>query len=159
MSANLIVDLRNTSKHAVSIADAIGIKPASGVIIGHIVDLLAQNTMCQVIITHGLSQSGFFGVQFQESDTTLSGDFTAVEASGTAQWNNPWVSGGRIVVNSGGGSLISGGVVCGAFERGKRYVRAILESGGLFDATGTIAFLSQHKTTGSGAGFTMNPQT
>lgn len=156
MSANLVVDLRNTCKSVPSI----NLTSLSGVIIGGIVDLKDENTHCQVLITHSVAQSGDLTVAIQESDTTLSGDFVAVEASGTAQWNNPWTSGGQIKVNSGGVGLISGQIIFAGFERGKRYVRANVNSGLWFGtAGGTIGFVSQKKITGSGGGFTMSPQT
>lgn len=171
MSANLLVDLGSTADPAISIASAVGVggTPASGVIIGAIADLLNANTFCNVFVAGGAT-SGPLGIQVQCSDTTTSGSFTD-PTSGLAQLPTSFSSGGILWVNSGlwaSGNLppspgvdnapiyCSGAIMFGAFQRPQRYARLIALSG-TFTANVMAGFISNLKTTGSGAGFTFSP--
>lgn len=176
MSASLLVDLGNTCQHQTSIAPAngVGSTPASGAIIGQIVDLLHANSYCNLFVAGGPS-SGIFQVAVQTSDSTTSGSFTD-PTSGLPAGALPtaFLSGGLLTVNSGlwtsgtkglpvGGVVnsaplfCSGGFQAAAFIRNGRYARAVVISGGTFDQPVTIGFISNLKTIGSGAGFSYSP--
>ena len=171
MSANLIVDIGGAGDFKPSVASAVGVAgtPASGVIIGAIVDMLHSDTYCNLMVTGGPT-SGPLGVQVQTSDATTSGSFTD-PTSGLSQLPTGFSSGGILWVNSGLWSsgntplsspinnaplFCSGGVQFGAFNRLGRYARAIALSG-TFDAPLVAGFVSQLKTTGSGGGFAYSP--
>jgi len=158
--ANLIIDLANSTINGMSVLNTSGSTlPSSGVNVGRAVDLLQANTLCNVATTYGNAASGFIGIQVQESDTNVSGNFVPVLVfSGT--WS--WLSGGRFVLQSSGigqsgTGPVSGGTLFNAFERRFRYVRAITESGGLWDAPVNVGFISQSKIDGSGGGFSFSP--
>ena len=162
MSANLLVDLGSTCQQGVTIAPAngVGSSPASGVIVGTPVDLANANTFCNLQVVGGVSQSGPFKVQVQTSPTLNSGDFTD-PTSGLAQLPTSFLSGGVMVCNSGAGvsgsPFASGLSQSAAFQRPHRYARAIAMSGDQYNAPVTATFISQLRTTGSGAGFTFSP--
>lgn len=175
MSANLVVDIGTTTQHqnSISPANGVGSSPASGTIIGAIVDLLHANTFCNLVVAGGPS-SGAFRVGVQVSDGTTSGSFVDV-TSGLAAGTFPtaFISGGLMTCNSGlwasgwtttPGAVVdsaplfcSGGVQYGGFVRNARYARAIVLSGATYAAPVTVGFVSQLKVTGSGAGFTFAP--
>lgn len=173
MSANLVVDLHATTQHQPSIGiDDTNNWPASGPLVGRIVDLLHSDTLCNVqVIAPALS--GVVRVQVQVSDSTLSGTFSdPVSGYGAFPQMANVHSGGIFIFNSGvyaSGSVgfsappvadaplfCSGGVAFGAFQRNGRYARAILLSGQGGAGIG-VNFVSQLKTIGSGAGFTYSP--
>ena len=158
--ANLVIDIGGSCLFDLSNINTSGsTTPSSGVLVGRGVDLLNASTLCNAMVSYGTSQSGFIGVQFQESDTDVSGNYVPIQvASGT--WN--WLSGGRLVINSSGigqsgVGIVSGDMAFSAFERRYRYVRSIVESGGLWDAPVNVGFVSQLKVTGSGGGFSYSP--
>lgn len=170
MSANLVVDLRNTTQHQPTIVDTVGVasSPASGEIVGRVVDLLNAGVYCNMLVKGGPS-SGVLQVQVQTSDSTASGTFTD-PTSGLAAFPAGFHSGGILIVNSGlwasGNPLgppvnnaplfCSGGMAFGAFQRPHRYARAIALSGA-FDANVAVSFISQLLTAGSGFGSTQAP--
>lgn len=173
MSANLVVDIGNTCQFQASVSPVNGVDstPASGVIIGQIVDLLNANTFCNIFVAGGPS-SGLFQVNVQTSDGTTSGSFTD-PTSGLAQMPTAFQSGGRLWVNSGlwpatdlfnlgahisGAPMFaSGGVLFAAFQRPHRYARVNVVSGGTFIQPVTAGFVSQAKVTSSGGGFSYSP--
>lgn len=173
MSANLLVDIGATGDFATSIGSAAGVAstPASGEIIGQIVDLLPSNTYTNVFVAGG-PNSGQLGIQIQTSDSTTSGSFTdptsglpagalpSFLVSGGIMWVNSglWASGytpTTSVINNAP-NFCSGGVAFGAFQRPHRYARLIALSGG-FTAPVMAGFVSQLKVTGSGGGFSYSP--
>lgn len=157
MSASLLIDLGNTCSLDDSISPAVGVgsTPASGVIVGVPVDLNNSNSYCNLLVIAGQSLSGQFKVLVQNSDSTTSGTFTD-PTSGLAQLPTSFLSGGVFVVNSGG-ALSSGGIVSAAFQRTGRYVRAVVMSGDQNNSPVTAGFVSQLRTTGSGAGYSLSP--
>lgn len=164
MSAGLILDIGQSALYLPSIAPAAGVgsTPASGVIIGNIVDTINANTLTNVVVTGGVSLSGTFRVQVQSSPTTASGDFTD-PTSGLAVMPTNLLSGGILLCNSGQ-SLASGGGYSGCIEFGAfltpdRYVRAIVMSGDSYNAPVFVGFVKQLKQTGSGGGYSYAPQT
>jgi hypothetical protein len=173
VSANMVVDLHATVLAQPTIAvDKTNNWPASGPLVGDVVDLLHANTLCNLQVV-APALSGVVRVQVQVSDSTTSGSFTD-PVSGYGQF--PQLanvhSGGVMIFNSGvyasgalGGAVppaadaplfCSGGVAFGAFQRTGRYARAILLSG-QGGAGLAVNFISQLKTVGSGAGFTYSP--
>lgn len=155
MSANLVVDIGNTCQTTPSIVPQNAF-PASGAIVGNVVDLLYTDTNCNVLVNGGLTQSGQLRIAVQTSDSTTSGSFTD-PTSGLPQMPSSLSSGGVLFVNSGGGSLQSGFMQAAHFVRNGRYTRAIALSGDFFQANLAVTFLSQLKVTGSGGGFTFSP--
>ncbi len=172
--ASYTIDIGNTTQYTPTISAVTGVdsSPSSGVIVGRVVDLLHANAFCNVQVVGGPS-SGVFRVQVQTSDTTTSGTFTD-PTSGLAQMPTSFASGGVMFVNSGlwasgtfgrsmGGTVdqaplfCSGGVAYAAFQRPHRYARALVMSGNQFDAPVSVAFVTQLKSPGSGAGFTFSP--
>ena len=164
MSANLVVDLGNTTQHETSVVDG---SAGSGIVIGNVVDMLPSDTLCNFAITVGNMTSGRVEFAVQESDTLTSGSFAAITVNSGQSF---WLSGGRTSINSsgltaaaGGGLMsgvgrVSGNCFIGWFQRNKQYVRAILESGNPQTDTQTAgAFVSQLLQTGSGGGFTLSP--
>jgi hypothetical protein len=143
--------------------------PASGEIVGGIVDMLHANNYTNLFVVGGPS-SGLVSIQVQVSDSTTSGSFVD-PTSGLAAFPGAFQSGGILIVNSGlwasGNPLgapinnaplfCSGGIEVEAFQRTARYVRARVLSGGSFDAPLSASFIAQLKTTGSGAGFSYSP--
>jgi len=169
MSANLVVDLNQTTVHKPSVSPVgVASTPSSGTIVGEIVDLSDSDTFCNVYAVGGPS-SGLAQVQVQTSPDTTSGNFTD-PTSGLARFPGPFISGGLFWANSGlwpasgspasqisGAPLFaSGGVQYAAFQRPHRYARVILLSG-TFDSLMGAGFISQKMTTGSGGGTTLAP--
>lgn len=170
MSVNYVVDLAPTTHYESSIdfANGVASSPASGVIIGNIVDLIHANSYCNVYVVGG-PNSGLLRVAIQTSDATTSGSFTD-PTSGLPQFPSYVSSGGLLLVNSGtwtsgthpAGSVdgqppfCSGGIAFGAFLRQGRYARLIALSG-VFTAPVGAGFVSQLKTVGSGTGFSYSP--
>lgn len=182
MSANLIVDVRDTTRHAVSVVapgGGSGIGP--GTIIGQVIDFLDANTLTNINIMGG-GMSGVFKFQVQTADVTTSGSFTD-PVSGYPEFPTPGgiLSGGIIVVNSGlrGSGLppelatmsgsppfCSGGNHWASFQRPHRYARLNYLSGGFGSGVGLQfgsgtclvgGFVGQKKTTSSGGGFSFSP--
>lgn len=166
MSANLIVDLYSTTDRKASVSVGSG---GIGPVIGQIVDLYYANTMCQMYCA-GVANSGSIPLLVQTSDTLTSGSFTD-PTSGLAQMPSVLLSGGQWVVNSGllasgisspsspvnnATEFCSGGISFAAFQRPHRYARLISLSGGN-TANISAGFISNKKTTGSGAGSTQSP--
>ncbi len=165
MSANLLVDAFGTLDRATSVAVGSG----SDLTVGRIVDLLGANTMCQVWVA-GTAGSGVIEVRVQTSDSTTSGSFTD-PTSGLAALPTNFCSGGVLFANSGlwasGWSspcapvnnapvFCSGGIEFGGFQRPHRYARLVYNSG-VFPSWITAGFMSNKKTTTSGAGYTLSP--
>lgn len=172
MSANLVVDIGSTCDYRSSVTPAAAASPASGVIVGQIVDLLHANTYCNLWVTGGPG-SGVIPVAVQTSDGLTSGSFTD-PTSGLPSTAFPGFvrSGGILHANSGlhasgnyslsspasGAPLFcSGGIQFGAFQRPHRYARLIALSGLTTTVILGAGFVSQKKTTSSGGGFTYNP--
>ena len=173
MSANLLVDLGNTTQQGVSIQDTpllsgSFIAAGSGVIIGQTINMINANTYCNLQLT-GVSASGRLRVQVQTADNDTSGEFTD-PTSGLAQLPTAFSSGGILWINSGldngtlgpvisGHNIASGWAESAAFIRPGTYVRANVLSEGTAQYAGalTATFISQLKTTGSGGGFTLSP--
>lgn len=171
MSANLVVDLRNTTERYVSLAVTSG----TDTTIGGIVDLLNANTWCNVFVTG--RNSGPLPIFIQTSPTTNSGDFTDPTSGLPAGYfpvNGAIVSGGIFWANSGlyaSGNqspaavvdsaplFCSGGTDYAAFQRPNRYARLVCTSGNasLAGVPFEAGFISQKKTTGSGGGFSYSP--
>jgi hypothetical protein len=165
-------DFGNGVQHqqiSISAINGVGGTPASGELVGGIVDMLHANNFCNLFVVGGPT-SGPVSVQVQTSDLTTSGSFVD-PTSGLPVMPTSFQSGGILIVNSGlwaSGSPLgpgvnnaplfcSGGAQIAGFLRVGRYVRARALSGNAFDAPLTAGFLSQLKTTGSGAGFTFSP--
>lgn len=172
MSANLLVDLGGTALSRTTIVSNVlsGVFPCSGAIVGVGVDLNNANTYCNLTVA-GVSQSGRLQVAVQCSDTDVSGSYTD-PTSGLAQLPTSFASGGVFVLNSGLGntpegvaftsgmqSIASGFYSAAAFQRTGRFARAILLSGDFFAGGVSVGFVSQLRTTGSGGGFSWQPQT
>lgn len=157
MSASYVVDLGNTTVSAPSIVN-VNAFPCSGAVVGNPVDLLLANTMTNLSVVGGLSQSGALRVRVQTSDATTSGTFTD-PTSGLAQLPTSFSSGGILFINSGGAGLRSGFQTFAGFQRPHRYARAIALSGDFWQAPLSVGFIGQAKTTfpGSGGGFTYSP--
>lgn len=171
MSANTLVDLGNSTQQGLSISaiNGVGGTPASGELVGGIVDMLHANNYTNLVVVGGPT-SGLLSIQVQVSDQTTSGSFTD-PMSGLAVFPGAFLSGAILIVNSGlqvSGSpnlpgvnnaplFCSGGVEAEGFQRTARYVRARALSGGSFDAPMSALFVSNLKTTGSGNGFTYSP--
>lgn len=170
MSANLLVDLGNTTQQGVSIMSTTAF-PGSGAVVGDIVDMIHANTYCNLqIIGKALDASGMLRVVVQTSDSTASGSFTD-PTSGMAPNNLPGIyqSGTVLFINSGGllNGTLQGGVsgqyvqsgfaAAQGFIRTGRYVRAIALSGDFYRGALSATFISQLKMTGSGAGSTQLP--
>jgi hypothetical protein len=161
MSASLVVDLGQTCLLQPSIAPAAGVDatPASGVIIGNVVDIQLANTTTNLVVTAGVSLSGSFRVQVQAASGTASGLFSD-PTSGLAVMPTNFLSGGILLCNSGQSSgFQSGLLMAGAFLSPYRYVRATIMSGDLHNAPVFAGFIKQLKETGSGGGFSYSPQT
>jgi len=166
MSANLVVDIANTCNYDASVMVGSG----SNLVVGNIVDLLNANTYCNVWIATAAG-SGAVEARIQTSDSLTSGSFTD-PTSGLSSLPVNVMSGGCIFANSGiwasgygpynsvvDNSVLSasGGIFYGAFQRPNRYARLILNSGS-FPSWITAGFISQLKTTGSGFGYSWQPQ-
>lgn len=208
MSANLVVDIGGTCQFNPSINSQYG--PASGGVVGTIIDMKDADTFCNVFVAGGAA-SGPVGIQIQTSENVASGNFLSGggfpisgsfsdPTSGLAQLPTNISSGGILWINSGlvsipggggasGGQNVNtfqngihpmfnaqgagayqlsgtfpvfgsgGGVAFAAFQRPHRFARLVMLSGASV-LPGLIAgFVSQYRTTGSGGGFTYNPQT
>ena len=172
--ASLLIDYQNTTQHQTSIALATGVGnvPASGVLVGQIVDLVNADANCQMIVTGGPTSGPVFvkvqGADYSSGNQVLSGNFTD-PTSGFSVFPSQFLSGGRLCVNSGlwgsgFGSVVnnapqfcSGGQQAGSFQRVNRFVRAIAESGLSFDQPIMVNFTSQLIRTDSGNGYTNLP--
>lgn len=169
MSANLIVDLGNTTDFQASVVTLSGTQNT----VGRIVDLLYGNTNCNIFVaSHSLS--GVLPIWIQTSDGTTSGSFTD-PTSGLAQLPDGISSGGILWANSGLYSsgigspgvpaltnvplMCSGGIQFGHFQRPHRYARLIYSGTVALPVDAMIAgFITQKKITGSGGGFSWSPQ-
>ena len=174
--ASLLIDLENTVQQSTSIALTIGVgdTPASGVIVGQIVDMMHADANCNMQVTAGPVATAFFvkvqGADLSSGNQILSGNFTD-PTSGFSVFPSQFLSGGRLCVNSGtvrsGGTdgapidaaalFCSGGAYAGSFQRINRYVRAVIESGSAVAVPVMVSFLSQKITTTSGYGYTNLP--
>lgn len=174
MSANLVVDLGNTTDYPLSVVSLSGQSTS----VGQIVDLLHANTYTNVWVS-AVGGSGELPVFIQTSDATTSGTFTDPTSglpAGAFPVSERVVSGGIFWVNSGlwtSGSrsptatinnaplFHSGGVQLAAFQRPHRYARLVVTSGNASIAAHVIlaGFVAQKKTTGAsgGGGFTFSP--
>ena len=177
MSANLIVDLGNTTLSYPSLngnQNQAAVVPTSGyfggmsgVVVGQSVDLLHANTFCNVYVAGcAVNISGALIIGIQTSDTDVSGNFTD-PTSGLAQLPTVVQSGGNIWINSGSNGGIYGSGTSGqfvqsgfcafaGFQRVGRFARLLFNSG-FFIGPLQAGFISQLKTTGSGGGFTYAP--
>lgn len=159
MSASLVVDLGNTVSFQPSIvpANGVGSSPASGVIVGVPVDLQHNNTLCNLVVTAGVSLSGTFRVAVQTSPDTTSGNFTD-PTSGLSQMPTSFLSGGILLCNSGQSTgFISGLAQAAGFQRPHRYARAVVLGSDQNNAPVWAGFISQARATGSGGGFSYSP--
>ena len=168
MSANLAVDLGNTTLTAPSLTSTA--ITSSNVTVGGIVDLLNADTYTSLLATgRNVHLSGQLQIQVQTADTTASGDFTE-PMSGLAEFPTAFVSGGIIQLNSGtiggqefgpgmSGRFMWSGFTCfAAFQRPHRYARVLELSSDLWLGAFQASFVSQLRTTGSGAGgYETNP--
>lgn len=171
MSASLAVDLGFTCDYRPSVSLAVPVSPASGTVVGQIVDLQNADTFCNIFCAGGPA-SGVIEVRVQTSDGTTSGSFTD-PTSGLPRTALPSfiASGGVMFVNSGlhssGNSSLSspvdnaplfcsGGTQYGAFQRPHRYARLLVMSGA-FPESVQAGFISNKRTVGSGGGFTYSP--
>ncbi len=165
MSANYVVDLYGTCFMQYTLVST-ALFPASGAIIGEVVDLNEANSFTNLLVVGRPVAAGISGqlrIQVQTADTILSGDFTD-PTSGLAAFPTVFESGGIVRLNSGGlgeglfgagvsGQFIrSGFVVTAAFQRPHRYARANVISGDFFFGLYHSSFVAQRKTTGSGGG-------
>lgn len=174
MPASVIVDLGNIAQHQNTISPVNGVDstPASGQIVGQVVDLVNAHMLTNLVVAGGPS-SGIFRIVVQTSDAVTSGSFTD-PTSGLAQMPTAFLSGGVLVVNSGlwasgtqglptGGVIDSAPLFCSGatqiagFQRPQRYARAMVLSGGAFNQPITAAFVAQLHSPGSGFGFTYSP--
>ena len=178
MSAGYVVDLGNSAISLESNNNLIF--SASGTNVGKTCDLLQANTFTNLYVA-GISQypSGQLQIRVQTSDTDVSGDFTD-PTSGLAAFPTVFQSGGIVFLNSGGGTtaaapaasfqqggvfgaftsgqgIFSGIIAFAGFQRPHRFVRTLVLSGGFMQFTGSIGFVAQAKTTGSGGGVTFQP--
>lgn len=170
MSANLVVDLPNTTDHhSVSIASISG----QSTVVGTIVDLLHCNTLTNLYIGQAGGLSGILPIHVQTSDGLTSGSFTdptsgletlpAGVASGGIFWCNSGLYGsGNYSPSSPLNSaplLCSGGIQFAKFQRPHRYARLMCTSGTAAVAAAAIVggFIGQKRVTGSGGGSTMSP--
>ena len=174
MSASLLVDLGATCQlgptlHPIGDATSGLIFPGSGATIGMNVDMNNANTFCNLLVAgRCINASGELRIAVQASDSTTSGSFTD-PTSGLAQFPTPFVSGGILVINSGGlssGSIDaqgnlqcfqSGFVAAAGFQRPQRYVRANGLSGFFWAGDLSASFISNLRTIGSGGGFVLSP--
>lgn len=157
-------------QNSISPANGVAASPASGVIIGQIVDMLHANNYCNVFVAGGPS-SGPFQVQVQVSDGVTSGSF-GDPTSGAAAFQGPVLSGGLAWINSGlhtsgnrpnGPNVNNAPLFCSGnttgfgFLRTGRYARVNVLSGSAFSAPVAAGFITQLKVIGSGTGFTLSP--
>ena len=174
--SSLLIDLENTTTQyaSIALATAVGNVPASGVIVGQIVDLVHADANCQLQVTGGPDANAFFvkvqGADLSSGNQVLSGNFTD-PTSGFSVFPSQFLSGGRLCVNSGtlgsGGPqgtfvngaapFCSGGVFGCSFQRINRYVRAVVESGSANVQLNTCTFISQTIATTSGGGYSNLP--
>lgn len=176
MSASLLVDLGGTCQLGPTLAP-IGdgtsgiIHPGSGAFIGMNVNMGNADTFCNLLVTgRTLNASGELRIAVQTSDTTTSGSFTD-PTSGLAQFPTPFVSGGILVINSGGlssgyvdaqGNLQcyqSGFAIAAGFQRPQagQYVRANVLSGFFWVGELNALFVANLRTIGSGGGYSQSP--
>ena len=175
MSANLVVDLANTTQQVVSIQplpllSGVFLAVASGTVIGQSCDMINADTYCNLFAA-GLSASGRLRIQVQTAPADVSGQYTD-PTSGMAPNFLPgaFSSGGILWINSGTDNGILGPVISGqsiasgwmggqGFIRNQRYVRAnvLSEASSQYAGSLTVGFISQLRTTGSGAGFSYAP--
>lgn len=186
MSANLAVDLGKTclarpsfpsaavaADGGIAISSGGVVSSLSGVMIGDIVDLRDADTYCNVWAAGRTLGSGPLLLQVQDSNATTSGSFTD-PTSGLTQFPTPFVSGGILVIGSGawaaagdvggifgsgvsGQNTLSGFFAIAAFQRVGRYARVNMLSGFMDWANCQAGFISQFRTTGSGAGYSYSP--
>ncbi len=170
MSANTIVDIANGADYRASLMIGSG----GTLAFGEVIDLLHADTYCNVFVAGGFQGgSGPIGIQIQCSDGTTSGSFTdptsglaafpggalGVASGGIFYANSGLWSSGNYALSSpcsGAPLFCSGGIQFAAFQRPGRYSRLINLSGAYAGAI-TAGFVSQKKTTGSGAGFSYSP--
>mgnify|MGYP001567935769 CR=1 FL=1 len=173
MSANLVVDLGNTTQtgNIVSIdahnyGDS-GIQSASGIQFGNIIDMIHADTYCNLnVVGRRVVGSGQLRVQGQVSPTTASGDFYDW-TSGRSVLPGAFTSGGILTIGGTSGGLLgpavsgqniqSGFSVSQGFIRTDRYVRAMTLADVGFAGPIHAQFISQLKVTGSGGGTTQSP--
>lgn len=176
MSATMVVDLLNATQFQTSIGLAadVGNVPASGEIVGTIVDLLHADGGYTNVFAVGGATSGPLQLQVQVSDSTASGSFVDCTSGLVAgQFPTSFVSGGTFWVNSGlqasgiygvynsvvnnAPAFCSGGAQWAAFQRTARYARVRALSGNAFNTTLVAGFCAQRISTQSGGGFSYNP--
>lgn len=176
MGASLVVDIGNTCHSRPSLPGGVLLSPSgfldglSGALVGDIVDLIHENTNCNVYVGGRSVTSGPLLIAVQTSDDTTSGNFTD-PTSGLVDMPSSFSSGGvlRIGVNAttpgifgtgagvSGQMLLSGFMAFAHFQRPHRYARLMTIAGGFYDGPVEAGFVSQRKITGSGGGFTYAP--
>jgi len=184
MSANLVVDLGQTTIQAASIVAGGGglgvmsgqigitsglVNVCSGGIVGQGVNLGQSDTYCNLVVAGQLiNGSGQLRIAVQTSDTDTSGNYTD-PTSGLPTFPTSFSSGGILFLNSGGlGSGVLGGgtsgqaaqsgfFTCAAFQRVGTFARAVALSGDFYVGPLSVGFISNLRTTGSGGGQTQSP--
>lgn len=175
MSASLLVDLGNTCQQIQTIG-ATGaavsgvIYAASGATIGQSCNMPYSDTYCNVQVNAVPTfASGQLRIQVQTAPADVSGQYTD-PTSGLAVLPTWFSSGGILILNSGGilggtisaqtsgDSFYSGACEAAAFQRPGQFARANVLSGDFFTGSLIVNFISQWKTTGSGGGFSLQPQ-
>ena len=143
---------------------------ASGATIGGSCAMPYSDTYCNVLVTaQPTYASGQLRVQVQTAPADVSGQYTD-PTSGLAQLPTWFQSGGILILNSGGilggtiaaqtsgDSFYSGCCKAAAFQRPNVFARANVLSGDFFAGSLAVSFISQYRTTGSGGGFSFQPQ-
>lgn len=159
-----------TSLAGVSLPGSVVVSPSghlaglSGTLVGDYVDLANGNTNCNIWIA-GVNKVASGGpiIGVQTSPDTTSGNFTD-PTSGFAVGDLPsWMtSGGLFRVGASGypssaANLQSGFIAFGHFQRPHRYARLNHLAGGTYVGPIQAGFITNLRTTGSGAGFTYSP--
>ena len=161
MSASYLVDLKGSADLDLSLTSPAGVSaylaPASGIIIGGIIDFIHANSFTNLLVAAGQSNSGTFRLGVQTSDTTNSGDFVA-PYSGSAYLPTAFTSG--MVLTFGSTAYNSGFIDSAAFQAPARYgrINLLAETTDQWQGALLAGFVRQYKTTGSGGGFTQSPQ-
>ena len=178
MSASYLVDLGGSCQLTPTIfglqAVSGNVYAASGATIGQSCYTPFSDSACNVVIQGNCAYgSGQLRIQVQSAPADVSGQYTD-PTSGLSQMPSWFSSGGLLWLNSGallgmtvggqnsgqasGHQISSGFAESAYFLKPFPYIRANVLSGDFYCGDLNVAFVSQFKTTGSGAGFTLSPQ-
>lgn len=178
MSASYLVDLGGSCQLTPSIfgiqSTSGNVYAASGATIGQSCFTPYSDAACNVVIQGNCAYgSGQLRVQIQTAPADVSGQYTD-PTSGLAVLPSWFSSGGLLWLNSGGllgmtvggqasgqssGHQISSGFAEAAyFQKPNTYLRANVLSGDFYCGDLAVTFVSQFRTTGSGGGFSTQPQ-